>query len=138
MDDFAAMGVSAGVGFATRKSSQMLGFAMSEYAKATAAAFQQKKEIHEAHEQSMEAAKGRGGAWLRIGIFGLISIGLLAGILAGFMDRPLVVEKEIVRNFLIWGWTSTKWVTVEGVPIFIEFKKGILSLMAFALGAAIK
>lgn len=138
MDDIALAGGSLAAGFATRKTSQIIGFAMSEYAKATAAAFQQKKEMHELHEKSMNNAKGRGGEWLRIALFALFSIGLLAAITAGFLNKPLMVEKEIARNFLLWGWKTTKFIAVEGVPVFIEFKSGIITLTHFALGAAIK
>lgn len=138
MEELTTMAVASAGGFGLRQTASILGFAMSEYAKATAAGFERKKEIHEAHEKSMEKAKGRGGEWLRIGLFALISVGLLAGVLAGFYGKDLMVEKEVARNFLLWSWSTTKFIAVEGVPVFIEFKKGLLALMAFALGASIK
>lgn len=137
MDDLATMGISGAAGFGTRQTAKLIGFGLQEYAKATAAAFKQDMEMHEAHEKSMDEAKGRGGGWLRLGLFILIAIGLLAGVLAGFMDKDLMVEKETSRNFLLWAWKSTKWVAVEGVPVFIEFKKGMLALIGFALGASV-
>ncbi len=116
------------------------GFLFRHIAELTKAARANRKEGFELEEKSKEAASGRrGGTWMRRAIYGLVAFAFVSVILAGFLNRSVILEYELHRSLLgLIEWDKIKHVSVDGVVFLKENRTAFLRLVSFYLGQGVR
>lgn len=118
------------------------GFVFRQYVENEKRKHQQRMAELDAVDQSMDKAAGRGGTWIRRGIYALVALSMLSVLIAGFVGVPVVVENAVLIKGWVWGLfpdrETTEYVTVEGVLFVKENRRAFIQLLLFYLGQGIK
>ena len=116
-----------------------MGFVFRHVAELTKAARANNIQDHELLEKSMQKASSRGGTWIRRAFMLLCVFSLVSVIIAGFMDKTVILEYELNRSILgLIKWDAVKQVPVEGVVFIKENRTIIIRMLSFYLGQGVK
>jgi len=118
-----------------------VGFVFRQFADSRREIFEIAKErsiLSNANQDAAAKRAGKGGTWMRRGIYFLIAAMFASIIVAGFAGIPVIVETEVSKGMLFWKRMVTEFITVEGVLFPVEIRQGFLALLGFYLGQAIK